>query len=287
MNGSYTYKPVRFFLITNVIMWTSWLIAAYLSFKPGGRSSGLVSMLELVGLFSPLVMALWMIFTSKNTELKQNFYDRLLNLKLIKLWTIPAIFLIMPAVMVISVALSHIFFRQPLSQLMIVRGSPFAAGIIPAQLLLILAPVIEEVGWKGYGMESLRGKRTFFAATLIFAALWAFWHGPTFFVHDYYQNILIRTNLLFAFNFIASFFPATIIFNWLWYKNRGSIVTAILCHGVIDFQGMLQMGQIAKCIETVVLIIIAAVIVSFNKKIFFAEFPARIGDYGKEGVPVG
>jgi hypothetical protein len=281
MNGSYIYKPVRFFLVTNVIMWTAVLIAAYLSYQPGGGQGGSISILVLIGLFSPLAMALWMIFTSNSPELKQNFYDRLFNLKLIKLWTIPVIFLIVPAAMVISVVLSHIFFKQPLDQLLMVKGSPFAAGIIPAQLLLVLAPIIEEVGWKGYGVESLRGKRTFFTATLIFAALWAFWHGPTFFVHDYYQNMLIRTNPLFALNFIVSFFPATIIFNWLWYKNRGSILTAILCHGVIDFQGMLEMGQIAKCIETIVLIVIAAIIVGFNKKMFFGEFPARIGYYGE------
>ena len=213
--GSYTYKPVRFFLITNVIMWTSWLGAAYFSYQPGGGPAVLISALELIGLFSPLCIALWMIFTSNSAELKQNFYDRLFDIKLIKLWTLPAIFLIMPAAIVISVVLSHIFFKQPLSQLAMVKGSPFAAGIIPAQLLLVLAPIIEEVGWKGYGVESLRGKRSFLKVTLIFAALWAFWHGPTFFVRDYYQNVLIRTNPIFAINFIVSFFPATIIFNWL------------------------------------------------------------------------
>jgi membrane protease YdiL (CAAX protease family) len=281
MKESYTYKPVQFFLVTNVIMWTSWLAAAYFSYQPGGGPARLNSMFELIGLFSPFAMALWMIFTSKSAELKQNFHDKLFNIKLIKLWTVPAIFLIMPAAMAISVVLSHIFFKQPLGQLALVKGSPFAAGIIPAQALLVLAPVIEEVGWKGYGVESLRGKRNFFTVTLIFAALWAFWHGPTFFVRDYYQNMLIRTNPLFALNFIASFFPATIIFNWLWYKNRGSILTAVLCHGVIDFQGMLQMGQAAKCIETVVLFIIAAIIVILNNKMFFEKFPPQIGYFGR------
>jgi membrane protease YdiL (CAAX protease family) len=74
----------------------------------------------------------------------------------------------------------------------------------------------------------------------------------------------------------------TVIFHWLWYKNRGSILTAILLHGLADFQGMLQMGQIAKCIETVIFFVIAAVVVFYNKKMFFGEFPARIGDYGQK-----
>jgi len=282
MKESYAYKPVQFYLITNLIMWSVWLVAGYLSYQQGGGPDKLISILALIGLFSPFGTALWMIFTSKNRELKENFYDRLVNLRLIKPWTILAIFLIVPASIVVSVVLSHIFFKQPLNQILLVKGSPFAAGIIPAQFLLVLAPIIEEVGWKGYGLESLRGKRNYLTATLIFAALWAFWHGGTFFVKDYYQNMLIRTNLLFALNFVVSFFPATVIFNWLYYKNRGSILTLILCHGVIDFQGMLQMGQIAKCIETVVFFIIAIIIVSLNKKMFFGEFPAQIGYSGQK-----
>lgn len=261
-------------------MWAAWLMVGYYSYRPGGGPQGLVAALELVGLFSPLGVALWMIFSSKNKQLMRDFYDKLFDLKRIELWTIPAALLIVPSSIVISVWLSHLFFGQPLGQLAMAR-TPFVAGIIPAQALLILAPVVEEIGWKGYGMESLRGRRTFFTATLIFAGLWAFWHGAMFFVRDYYQNTLIRENPLFALNFIVSFFPATIIFNWLWYKNRGSIVTAILCHAVIDLQGMLQMGQVAKCIETVLLTLAAAVVVWCNKKVFFAQFPTQIGYFGE------
>ena len=262
MKESYTYKPFQFFLITNLIMWTAWLIAAYFSYQRGGGPGGLISLLEFIGLLSPLVTALWMIFTSNSRELKQNFYDKLLNLKLIKLSSIPAIFLIMPAAVIISVLISNLFFRQSLDQLTIVKIAPYSTGLIPPQLMLFLAPLIEEVGWKGYGVDSLRGKRTFFKATLIYAALWVFWHFPAFFVNNYYQNILLKTNPLFALNFVVSIFPGAIIINWLWYKNRGSILTAVLFHAVINFQGILQMGQIAKCIETVA------------ADLWFAVFPA-------------
>lgn len=281
MSGTFTYKPVRFYLITNIAMWTAWLIPAYLSYRPGGGPAGVISLFEIIGLFTPMATALWMIYSSGSPELKRNFVDRLVDLRLIRLWTVPAIFLIIPAAIVVSVWLSHIFFGEPMSQLAMVKGSPFVSGIIPAQVLLVLAPIIEEIGWKGYGLESLRGRRSFLAATVIFAALWAFWHGPTFFVHDYYQNMLVRTNVWYAVNFVVSFLPIAIIFNWLWYTNRGSIVTAILCHGVVDFQGMLQMGQVAKCIETAVLFVVAGVVVARNRKIFFDAFPARIGSYGR------
>ncbi|MBM3252449.1 MAG: CPBP family intramembrane metalloprotease, partial [Candidatus Omnitrophica bacterium] len=232
MKESYVYKPVGFFFIANLITWATWLSAAYFSYQPSAGSSGLISILELIGLFAPFGTALWMIFTSNSQELKQNFYHRLLNLKLIKLSTIPAIFLIMPLTVIISVVISYLFFGQPLDQLTIAKAAPFTAGLIPVPLLLFGAALVEEVAWKGYGMDSLRGKRTFFTVTLIYAALWAFWHLPTFFVNNYYQNIILRTNPLFAINFIVSIFPVAFIINWLWYKNSGSILTGVLFHAV-------------------------------------------------------
>lgn len=280
MKESYAYKPVQFFLIANLATWTIWFTAAHFSYQQSSLSNRLFSILELSGLFGPFGAALWMIFASSSKELKQNFYERLLNLKLIKLSSIPAIFLIMPLTVAISVSISYLFFGQSLDQLRIVKAAP--AGLIPVPVMFFGAALLEELGWKGYGMDSLRGGRTFFTATLIYAALWVFWHIPLFFINNYYHNTLIRTNPLFALNFIVSVFPAAFIINWLWYKNNGSIVTAILFHAVANFQGILQMGQIAKCIETIALIVAAAVIIILNKKIFFEKFPAQIGYFGQK-----
>lgn len=279
----YRYKPVQFFVIANLLTWAVWLIAAYFSYEQGDAAKRLFSIFELAGLFVPFGAALWMIFSSNSDELKQNFYQRLLNLKLMRLSSIPAIFLTMPLAVVISVVISSLFFGRSLDQLRISNIVFSAAGLIPIPVMFFGAALLEELGWKGYGMDSLRGKRTFFTATLIYAALWVFWHIPLFFINNYYHNTLLRTNPLFALNFIISVIPAAFIINWLWYKNNGSIMTAVLFHAVANFQGILNMGQTAKCIETAVLIVIAAIIVTSNKKIFFEEFPAQIGYFGQEG----
>jgi membrane protease YdiL (CAAX protease family) len=277
MKVSYKYKPIQFFVVANLITWTTWLTAAYFSYQKNCES--IYSILELIGIFGPVVAALWLILSSNSKELKKNFYNRLLNLKLIKPWSLPAIFLIMPATVVISVLISWLFFGQSLDQLTIPRTANFNAGFIPIPVLLFGAALLEELGWKGYGVDCLRGKRTFFTVTLIYAALWAFWHVPTFFINNYYQHILLKANPAFALNFIISIFPGAFIINWLWYKNKGSIVTAVLCHAVTNFQGLLLMGQIAKCIQTVVMLIVVVVIVSLDKKAFFKQFPERIGHF--------
>ncbi len=280
MKESYAYKPLQFFLIANLITWTTWLVAAYFSYQQGGRPDGLISILEVIGVFAPFGTALWMICASNNKELKHNVYDRLFNMKLITVSSIPAIFLIMPAAVIVSVLISHLFSGQSLDQLTIAKSALFATGLIPIPVILFGAALIEELGWRGYGVDSLRGDRTFFTVTLIYGTLWAFWHIPMFLVNGYYHNIILRANPLFAINFIVSVFAAAFIINWLWYINRGNILTAVLFHAVTNAQGLLLMGQIAKCIETIVMIIFVIIIIGLNKKIFFGKFPPQIGYFG-------
>jgi hypothetical protein len=147
--------------------------------------------------------------------------------------------------------------------------------------MLFGAALLEELGWKGYGADSLRGKRSFFKATFIFAILWACWHLPLFAINGYYHNLILRANPLFALNFIISVFPVAFIGNWLWYRNKGSVLTVALFHASCNFQGLFHLGQFTECIETIVLIIVAVIIVYLNRKIFLTEFPAKIGHYGE------
>ncbi len=61
-------------------------------------------------------------------------------------------------------------------------------------LIMFLAPTVEEFGWRGYGVDSLRSKFNLFKTTMLFALLWSSWHLPLFFVNGYYQNELWNTN---------------------------------------------------------------------------------------------
>ena len=283
MKETYIYKPVQFFLFVNLFMWITWLPVAISSYQPAGSTSGLLSILILIGLCGPFIGSLWFIFTSKSEELKRNYFKRLFNLRLIKPITLLPILLTVPIAASLAVWLSHLFFGLPMSQLTIAKET-FKAGIFSGALLLFLAPLLEELGWKGYGVDSLRGKNNFLTVSLIYGGLWALWHLPCFFINGYYQNMIFLENPLFALNFLISVLPTAIIINWLWYKNQGSILTAVLFHFVFDLQGFLQMGQIAKCIETGVFIIMAIIVVYFNRNVFLKQFPPQIGNYGEEGI---
>jgi uncharacterized protein len=269
MIQEYVYKPGKFFLITYLITWISWFVSAYFSFRPDGQSIYILFMIP--GLVAPFGTALWMILTSNNQELKRGFVQKLFNLHLICLSSLPAILLIMPIAVVISILISSLF-GYSIDQLNFPIGFSFSVGVVPVLLILVLAASFEELGWRSYAMDSLASKFNYFKATLIFAILWAFWHLPLFFIKDYYQYEILHMNVLYGINFIVSVFPMAFIITWLCRKNNGSILVAILFHFLINFtQEALQMGQPAKCIETLVLIAIAAIIVMANNKLFFEK----------------
>ncbi|HEX7557427.1 MAG TPA: CPBP family intramembrane glutamic endopeptidase [Leptolinea sp.] len=220
---------------------------------------------------APFGVALWMILNSRSAELKQGFVNKLFNLRLIKSVSFLFTLLIMPATIIVSILISTIF-GQSIEQLQPAVGFSFSVGVMPVLLVLVLAASFEELGWRSYAMDSLNINRSYFTTTLIFAVLWAGWHLPLFFINNYYQNEIFRMNPLYGLNFLVSVIPIAFIISWLCKLNRGSILAAILFHFFINIsQEALQITQITKCFETIILFIIAAIIVLLNQKMFFAK----------------
>jgi membrane protease YdiL (CAAX protease family) len=269
MIQTYSYKPVRFFSITYGITWISWFLAAFFSYQKNGELIYILFLLP--GLVAPFATALWMILGSKSTELKKTFVNRLFNLRLIKPVSLIPISTIMPATIVISTLIS-LLFGQSITQLQFSEGFSFSVGFVPVLIVLILAASFEELGWRSYAMDSLNAKFNYFTATLIFGMLWAGWHFPLFFINGYYQNEIVRMNVVFGINFMVSVVPMAFIISWICKLNRGSILAAIIFHFFINIcQEALQITQVTKCIETIVLFLIAAMIVTLNRKMFFEK----------------
>ena len=269
MIQTYSYKPVRFFSITYGITWISWFLAAFFSYQKNGELIYILFLLP--GLVAPFATALWMILGSKSTELKKTFVNRLFNLRLIKPVSLIPISTIMPATIVISTLIS-LLFGQSITQLQFSEGFSFSVGFVQVLIVLILAASFEELGWRSYAMDSLNAKFNYFTATLIFGMLWAGWHFPLFFINGYYQNEIVRMNVVFGINFMVSVVPMAFIISWICKLNRGSILAAIIFHFFINIcQEALQITQVTKCIETIVLFLIAAMIVTLNRKMFFEK----------------
>ncbi|HUO88514.1 MAG TPA: CPBP family intramembrane glutamic endopeptidase [Rhizomicrobium sp.] len=224
----------------------------------------LSQLLMLVGLLGPFASAL--AFLRRDAILWRDFKDRLVNWRRLRWRYLPVTILLMPLAAYAAIWLS-LRFGRPASQLQLV---PDILAQVP---IMFLAPTLEELGWRGYGVDALRAKLGMRAAAWTFALLWAIWHVPLFFIDHTYQHDLWLESPLYVANFFASVFPAAILANWLYEKHRRFIPAAILFHFMLDAVAeSFAIEQFTKCIVTGVFIAVAALIMLLDRKAF-AEGP--------------
>jgi membrane protease YdiL (CAAX protease family) len=264
-----TYKPMRYFSVTFLVTFAFYFVGAYLSYQDDG--SGRHMFFLLAGLITPFMVALVLIFNSANEALRKDFVNRLLNPKLIQPKMLPLFLLLMPLVVLVSIALS-LPFGGSIDQFQLAEGFSFSSGFVPVLLLLLLAAIFEELGWRGYGFDSLESRYTFFTASIIFSVLWSLWHFPLSFVKDSYQYEIFQENIWYGINFYVSIIPMGVIISWICIKNRKSVLAAILFHFIINMsQEALAITQQTKCIETLVLTAVAVAIILIDREMFFSK----------------
>jgi len=273
MISNYKYNPKAYFITTFIVTYALWFAGVYMSFQD--TKSELYMLFILAGLLVPFIISVGLIAASKNTELKKDFINRLINPRLIQLKMLPAFLLIMPLTVLASIVIS-LLFGGSVSQFQFSEGFSFSAGFVPVLLLLILAAIFEELGWRGYAFDSLQSRFNLFTASVTFGILWSLWHIPLIFLNNSYQYKVFQESIWFGMNFIVSGIPLGVVISWICIKNRKSVIAAIIFHFMVNMsQEMWVISQTTKCIETVVMILVAAVIVVLDKEMFFS----------REGVP--
>ena len=160
-------------------------------------------------------------------------------------------------------------------------GGPLLPLIL---LTMILAPIMEEVGWHGYGVDSLRAGHGLLRATFLFGLLWSLWHAPLALLPGSYQHALAgMESPIFLANFFISVIPAAFVANWIYYRCGRSIAAAVLTHSMLNAAAVLiDAGQVAKCIATLLYAIVAALIVAFDG--LFRQGPATFVNLQAQGA---
>ena len=117
----------------------------------------------------------------------------------------------------------------PLLVINVVVASPLNALLVA---LFEAGPLGEELGWRGYVLPRLLEKFDDFSSSLILGLIWAFWHLPIFVFSDWRNGLSIASfSLLYPVTIIALSFAMTKLWRW----TQGSVLTAILFHGVFNF----------------------------------------------------
>jgi membrane protease YdiL (CAAX protease family) len=274
----YEYSPRRWAALTLGLTWVPWAVA--IAFGAGQKEAeaysfeGAVFAFAILGLFGPTIASLIMVFRSGNQALKADFRDRLLNLRRIRprylLLTI-----VLPTAVVSTAIVISLLFGQSTNQFSLTADASELGKLFMMVLLtMILAPLFEEIGWRGYGVDSFRAKLPPLKMSLAFGAFWGLWHAPLFLMPgSYHYGLAQMDSPIYAVNFFVSVMAVTIVVNWLYYKNNRSIPAAAVAHSAGNAAGVLiAAAPITDLISTGVYLVVAFAVVVLARN-HFSEGP--------------
>lgn len=258
----YKYKPVKFFVLAYLFTWIFWIPAIFL---PENAAVALMA----VGLLAPAVVSTLFVLLSKSDALKRDLKNKLVGFYKVKWGNVFLAVAVFAAIVACSILLSTLF-GQSLDQFTFTEDFSFTGvGVGSALLTILLASVIEEVGWKGYCEDSIGNYMNWFWESMIFGALWSLWHLPLIFIKGTYQAGLM-VNPLYVVNFFVSGIPLGYIITWVYLASDRSILACMVFHLFVNFmQEKIAMTPETKCVETLVVIAATAIIVLAKKDMFF------------------
>ena len=259
---NYKYHPIRFYLIVFSLTWFFWISAIFID------SLSMVFM--FLGLCVPAVTALFMILTSKSSSLKNDLKRKLLKFYYIHPTNLLSAIALFACIVLISIGLS-LFLGQSLNQLSFTDGFSFSIQGTSALFTILLASIIEEVGWRGYGEDSIANYCSWFKESILFGFIWSFWHLPLFFIAGTYHARLAELGFIYVLNFLISVIPLGFITTWVYVKNNRSMLACIVFHLFVNFfQEKIAMTPETKCIETIVVTLAAVYLIWHNSELFFS-----------------
>ncbi|MDD8020695.1 MAG: type II CAAX endopeptidase family protein [Acidobacteriota bacterium] len=248
------------------LTWLPWLLA--ISTGQGVENLA-VKVLLLAGLLVPALLAVVFLLLSGESEENWDYWRRIFDPTLISRRGYREIFLI-PLFIAVTAILVAWALGQPLSQLKLVSQ---VKAHLPSILIFIfytffVGPFPEELGWRGYWLDKLKNIMSGFRASLLIAVVWAIWTIPLFLVKGYPLQARTGHDWLVAFYFLQ-LFPKSVIFTYIFYRNKKSTLAAILFHFMINFVDQLfELSALTEGIQTLLYLIVATIVILRNRDIF-------------------
>ncbi len=266
---TYYKHPVLFYAFATIIPWICWFTAGYFSHQPQEHHfyTALISIFGFIGLCAPMLISY--IFMLKEPNLRQDILRRLITVRGIKFKYILFTLFFMPFSILLAQAVS-LLFGYSSSQFEITGHFTFTSGVFPVWLLLIVAPLIEELGWHSYGTDCLRNRFNLFKTSMFFSLYWGIWHIPLSSINNYYHSNVLETGWIHGVNFLVSVFPFVLIMNWLYYKTGRNILVTVIFHITAGyFNEIFATHPDSKVIQTALLVVFSVILIVSDKDFFF------------------
>ena len=179
--------------------------------------------LFIIGGFVPSLLAIFLTWKKEGTAGLRHLGRRIVQVNIGWRWYLAAVLVVILATM---------------GQLVIISlmGQAFDMTLFVAQLgsflpLLIIGPLSEEIGWRGYALGRLQTRWNALTSSLIVGLVWALWHLPLFMMVGTSQHEL---GIPFI-GFLVGLMASSILYTWLYNNTKQSLWSAILLHWLYTY----------------------------------------------------
>jgi membrane protease YdiL (CAAX protease family) len=230
-----------FFVLAYSISWALWLPA--LSERFGAYRTGRATLLLFLGGFGPFLSALLLTWVEHGYVGAKKLLGRLVLWRVDFSWYLVALYGVPGYGLVASVLCGVASPREALAQLPIVL---FALPFSVVTRFLIVGPLGEELGWRGYALPRMLAKHKPLKSSAALGILWAFWHAPLMLVPEWRGSVSAGA---FLFIYPLSLAALTVIFTWVSLGTNGSLLVVMILHASYNatlyyLDNLFQLGRV-------------------------------------------
>jgi membrane protease YdiL (CAAX protease family) len=239
------WRKWLFFILALGWSWSFWIPLIFLNLV-FNTMPGII--LYSIGGLGPAFSAVFLVRTSQRKDEAREFWHRIIDFRRVPWPWLLASLLIPPVIAILSLLVSRFLSTeftewQPM-WLLIQSPVIFIFFLIST---LLFGPLPEEIGWRGYGLESLQTSYSPLQSSLIVGSFWVIWHIPLFLTKDSGFAAAYPLFSLIFWLWAISLLSISIIMTWIFNHTEKSILTAILFHfsmsatsGFFSFQPQMQ-----------------------------------------------
>ena len=219
IKNTHLANPWLFFLFTSIWSWSFFGITYSLGLN--GERSALGTSLVFLALSGPAIMAIIFTYLALNPQGRSDYWIRIIDYRRIPIKWYAIILLLAPTINLVAALLSGYC-----------HSASFFSNRLPHLFLLILvvpiAPLLEELGWRGYVLDRLQEKYTALVSSLILGVVWFFWHFPAFFLPgSVFSAMPIGSPAFWLYT--VTLIVLSIFFTWIYNNTNRSTLQLYYC----------------------------------------------------------